>query len=374
MATGPDAPKFGGQGEAIKRDGAGNVVPDDDATAAAYVEFERREAQEIVKGLRGEEVGSLIYDIPHGANPEKNPDAVIDCGHAVCKYKTDGKYHVHVVGVSVGGIDEISRIYESIQVWTDEPKRIHREGRYYWRCRAVALDAITGTMKPAFAEQPEGSFDSNRSGDDMRSTFPPRIAERKAKRNAVQEILPQPLLNKIKQWGREGKDVFDSQEVERLIQSLGISRRSRPPRYLLNPITGQIAVAMTADAQVLTTGTRPALSALPPDANTVLDQAEQAMQDESTPMPQEPAPTPEVRTGPTAPGSKKASEKQRRMLFAISKQAGVPDEVFRAYLTQEFAIESTRDLAMKDVDTVKEFLEAFVPKEKKIAPDEDLPF
>ncbi|MFH1605439.1 MAG: hypothetical protein ABIH03_16205 [Pseudomonadota bacterium] len=378
---GPEAPKFGGK--AIKRDPQGNVVPDDDPVAAAYAELERRETEEIVRGLRGEEVGSLIYNIPHGANPEKNPDAIIDCGHEGCPYAAKHKPHVHVVGINVGGIDEVSRIYEGIQVWAEEPSRIHRDGRYYWRCRAVALDTITGTMKPAFAEQPEGAFDSNRSGDDMRSTFPPRIAERKAKRNAVQEILPQPLLNKIRQMGREGKKSFEPAEAERLIASLGISRRNRPPRYLMNPITGEIAVALSSEARVLASGSRPSAPMSLPTPDEPTEEWPQAKSTEEAPAP--PRETPARASTPPrsepAPqkqgGGRCASEKQRKMLFAISKEKNVPQDVLKAYMQEEFGITSTDQLQMRDVDAVKQWLEGFgVPAQPQTDDDfgDDVPF
>ena len=58
-----------------------------------------------------------------------------------------------------------------------------------------------------------------------------------------------------------------------------------------------------------------------------------------------------------------ATEKQRKMLFAKCRSAGVTEDELKAYLWEKFKIESTKDLRWQDIDTVVKWIDAYVPQD-----------
>jgi len=354
--VGPEAPKIKGAVQ-MKQDSNGTWVPDDNPTAAAYAEMERRETEEIIRGLTGQEIQAYLYDIPF--KDEKR--GVVECNTpGYCKYRERKIKHVHVQGVGAEGMDEIARIYEGVQaVNVGQTQRIHRNGRYYYVAHAVALDCITGNMRTASAEQPETEADV-RSGKDARASFAPRIAERKAIRNAIGAILPRPLINKLKEWAAEGKQTFSPAEAERLITALGVSRRNRPMRCLLNPVTGLPAVAVNPNVNMLA-AVPSAPQALPAQDLGALPPAE--------PAPEAPAQKPERPRGRR--GGRKISSKQLKMLYAVRMEKGVPEDVYREYLSENFGVASDKDLSMSDVDAVRSWLEHYPAAGAQFEPGDD---
>jgi len=366
MPVGPDAPRLGGQqAEAQDQDGAPIEVTVEDPTASAYSEMERRESAEIMRGLTGQEISAMTYDIPFRDRDQKQ-GGVVECSTpGWCKYRDKERVpHVHVQGIGAQGMDEIKRIYEGIQVVvTVKPHRVHKRNKYYWEAEAVALDCFTANMTTASATQPEVDFDSNRKGNDPRAEFAPRIAERKAKRNAVGELIPQAIQNALKKWASEGKTLFTPEEAQRLIDSFGYNRKQRPIRCMLDPKTGTLIAAASPQVQVLSSGgaaTAPALPAAP-------------VGDLPSPPPAKSPPPKKPPSGKKASGEpkkgRKATEKQSKMLFAVMKKNYVPENEFQDFLIEAFDIDDSRKILSKDVDAAKKWLENYIPGEAPATPD-----
>lgn len=71
---------------------------------------------------------------------------------------------------------------------------------------------------------------------------------------------------------------------------------------------------------------------------------------------------PEIdKTLPLAPSKDLASDKQRKMLFARSRNLGISEEELKQYIGYKFKIESTKDLRWKDVDDVVKWIDSHDP-------------
>jgi hypothetical protein len=362
---GPDSPKLKDQpGDATGPDGKPIEAQwDGDPTAAAYAVMEQKETEQIIRGLSGQELSDFIYNIPFKTPKEKG--GRVECKAEHCKYRDQDIPHLHVTGIGAGGMDEIRRIYEGVQVVIlGKPERTHQKNKYVWRARAVALDCITGNMTTADAVQPETTADANRDAADPRAHFAPRIAERKAKRNAVGEILPQVFMNKIKEWALEGKRLFTAEDAERLITSLGYSRKHRQMRCMLDPTTGALVMSTTPGTPVLGSGMATGAAPLPLPPKELPP----AKPPESEP---EPAPEPEK---PQRAKAGMATKKQQKMFFAIFKDRNVDQGEFRAFLQEKFGSTRTEDVPKDAVDMVKKWLEDWAPAEASEPPTEESPF
>lgn len=65
---------------------------------------------------------------------------------------------------------------------------------------------------------------------------------------------------------------------------------------------------------------------------------------------------------PSAPSGKgMASEKQRKMIFAKCKQAGISEDELKTFIWNKFQIESTKDLRWQDIDVVLQFIDNIPP-------------
>lgn len=205
-----------------------------------YALMDKRDADQIVAGITGQEISELLYLIPFGVKDDDygKKDYGSDF-HKVCSYCRKGqKKHVHVVGVSVTGIDEVARIYQGIQRAIIETKRIHRDGKYWWISRAAALDSFTVSGATASAEQP---CIMRRGSEDARADLDRVIAERKAERNAVRKLLPQFFLAGLQKMAWQGIKTFEAKDVKRLVTSLGEDRSNMTPRASLIP--GMVALS-----------------------------------------------------------------------------------------------------------------------------------
>lgn len=63
--------------------------------------------------------------------------------------------------------------------------------------------------------------------------------------------------------------------------------------------------------------------------------------------------------------SGKASDKQRAMIFAKCKSAGITEDELRSFLREKWKIESTKDLSWKNIDDVLAWIKAFSPDENE---------
>jgi hypothetical protein len=209
----------------------------------AFVEIERLENEAIARGISGAELGDFLYSLPF-----KSDFGVVECRVPDCKYQKKGYKHIHQTGVSAAGIDEIARIYEGIQAFAIDHQKIRKDGKYYIRSTAMARDVYTGNLRTAIAEQP---CTSKRGAGDPRASFDEVIADRKAVRNAIRQILPQALMAKILQWAKEGKRSFTEDDAQRLIDSIGASRRNRTPKFFLSGVETSMALLSQPSPEAL---------------------------------------------------------------------------------------------------------------------------
>jgi hypothetical protein len=187
--------------------------PEDLATEA-FAEMDRLDEQAIVAGVQGREIATLLYNLPFKFDYGRK-----DCGVQGCKYQREGTPHVHVVGVSAQGMNEIARIYGGISRKIISCSRIHHNGKYYWQAKAVAEDILNGGSAEAEVMQPDEM--KRGAGGDMRSLFPQIIAQTKAERNAMRKLLPQFLLKGLAEMAQRGDKTFSEVAAKRLVSSLG---------------------------------------------------------------------------------------------------------------------------------------------------------
>lgn len=202
---------------------------------AVFAEMDRRDEDQIIRGITGQEIGDLLYLIPFKDNKGRGR---VDYGpeyHELCSYcrnaGKDPKPHVHVTGVGIHGVNEVARLYRGIQRKITKCEKVTKDGRYYWRATAVAFDAYSCNASEATVDQPVDSQD--RSSDDPRGDFARITAESKAKRNAMRDILPQFLLRGLQRMAESGQTTFTEADAKRLIDSLGESRENAIARFSL---------------------------------------------------------------------------------------------------------------------------------------------
>lgn len=202
-------------------------------TQDSYQEMDRRDEEQIRASLTGRAAKvELLYLIPFGSKDKGR----IDYGkkyHAICSYcRKQTKKHVHTVGVSVQGIDEIARIYGGIHRKILGAKKLHEGGKYKWLAEAAAMDIHNGNGASATAEQ---VCTMRRGQDDSRADLDRVIAERKAERNAVRKLLPQSLILELQNRGDAGNLSFTPKEVKAYMLENELDREEKKAKYSLYP-------------------------------------------------------------------------------------------------------------------------------------------
>ena len=198
-----------------------------------YQEMDKRDEEQIRASLTGRAAKvELLYLIPFGSKE----DGRIDYGkryHDSCSYcRNKTKKHVHTIGISVQGVDEIARIYGGIHRKILGAKKLHTEGKYKWLAEAAAMDIHNGNGASATAEQ---VCTMRRGRDDSRADLDRVIAERKAERNAVRKLLPQGLMLMLQNRGDQGNLSFTPGEIKGYMKENEMDREEKKAKYSLYP-------------------------------------------------------------------------------------------------------------------------------------------
>lgn len=186
-----------------------------------YRHMDKLDEEAIIAGMSGQTFEHMTYNIPF-----KSEKGRANCGVPGCWYEKKGFNHTHAVGVGIMGINEVRRVYGGIQCMVVENIQVRRDGRRWWKCTALAVDVLMKNASRRTIWQPITDVAAAKAQDkDMRSDFSPTIAESKAMRNAIKDLLPQTLLIGIAELGRKGKKTFTEDDVRKIIMGFGGASR-----------------------------------------------------------------------------------------------------------------------------------------------------
>jgi len=175
-------------------------------SAEIFQLMEARDEQQMMQAIMGVYAKEYVYDIPfRGGNVAK-------CNTPNCSLMKADKPHTHVRGLSWSGIKEARRIFKGIDTReVSKPVIVEEDGKKFYESSATAVDLRTGNCTTVFKRQP--LLKKKRTGEYITDEFAYEIVQSKAKRNAIAELLPQPLVRAwIDDWIKGTKD-FDPQTV-----------------------------------------------------------------------------------------------------------------------------------------------------------------
>ncbi len=167
--------------------------------------MESRDEDQMMKEVMGVFSKEYVYDIPFkGGNSSKC--STPGCGFA---NKTN---HTHVRGLSWSGVKEARRIFKAIDTReVSKPVIINHDGKQFYECKVTAVDLRTGNVTTTYKRHP--LMKARRDGSLMEDPYAFEVVQSKAKRNAISELLPQPLVRGwIGDWVKGKKD-FDPQRA-----------------------------------------------------------------------------------------------------------------------------------------------------------------
>lgn len=190
--------------------------------AEVFMLMNSRDENQIMRELMGHFSEEYVYDIPF-----RNSDGTT----------------THARGLSWSGIKEARRLYGGIDVDIIEGPTLHgdpSDESSFYTCKARAKDLKTGNATTAAYRQK--LWGKRKGGGVYQIEFAFEFAQSKAKRNAIAELLPQPL---VKAWINdyvEGKPSFDPHRVIELqegdIEVRENKKPSSPPRSSSPPPQG----------------------------------------------------------------------------------------------------------------------------------------
>lgn len=193
--TGVTVPGLGGIGGAALEQGKTAMRTHGD-NAEVFLLMNSRDEAQIMRELTGVFSKEYVYAIPF-----KNADGST----------------THAEGLSWAGIKEARRLYGGIDVDIIEGPDLHgdpNDNSSFYTCKARAKDLRTGNATTAAYRQK--LWGKKRGGGFYQIEFAYEFAQSKAKRNAIAELLPQPL---VKAWisdFKAGKEDFDPTRVKEL--------------------------------------------------------------------------------------------------------------------------------------------------------------
>jgi len=192
--------------------------------------MEARDEEQMLKEVMGVFSSEYVYDIPFkGGNTSK-------CSTPGC-YMANKVNHTHVRGLSWSGIKEARRIFKAIDTReVSKPVIIDHDGQQFYECKVTAVDLRTGNVTTTFKRHP--LMKKKKDGSLMEDPYAFEVVQSKAKRNAISELLPQPLVRGwIGDWVNGKKD-FDPKRAMEMeegkdyeVKKESKARTSSKPRY-----------------------------------------------------------------------------------------------------------------------------------------------
>jgi len=175
-------------------------------SAEIFQLMEARDEVQMMQEVMGVYSKEYIYDIPFKGG------TVSKCDTPNCRLMKAGTAHTHVRGLSWSGIKEARRIFKGIDTReVSKPVIVDQDGKMYYESSATAVDLRTGNCTTVHKRQPLKK--KKRSGEYIEDEFAYEIVQSKAKRNAIAELLPQPLVRGwIQDWIKGTKN-FDPKRV-----------------------------------------------------------------------------------------------------------------------------------------------------------------
>ena len=167
--------------------------------------MESRDEQQMLEEVMGVFSKEYVYDIAFkGGNTSK-------CSTPDC-YMANKKNHTHVRGLSWSGVKEARRIFKAIDTReVSKPIIIEHDGKQFYECKVTAVDLRTGNVTTTYKRHPLKK--QRKDGSFMEDPYAFEVVQSKAKRNAISELLPQPLVRGwIGDWVN-GKKNFDPARV-----------------------------------------------------------------------------------------------------------------------------------------------------------------
>jgi len=175
-------------------------------SAEIFQLMETRDEQQMLQEIMGVYAKEYVYDIPFKGG------TVSKCDTPNCPLMKAGTAHTHVRGLSWSGIKEARRIFKGIDTReVSKPAVVDQDGKKFYESSATAVDLRTGNCTTVFKRQP--FLKKKRTGEYIEDEFAYEIVQSKAKRNAIAELLPQPLVRGWIQDWIKGKKDFDPKRV-----------------------------------------------------------------------------------------------------------------------------------------------------------------
>lgn len=185
-------PSLGGLAGSALEQGKGAMLTHGDS-AEVFLLMNQRDEDQIMRELMGHFSKEYVYDIPFN--------------------NSDGTT-THAKGLSWAGIKEARRLYGGIDVDIIEGPDLHgdpSDANSFYTCKARAKDLKSGNATTAAYRQK--LWGKRKGGGVYQIEFAYEFAQSKAKRNAIAELLPQPL---VKAWiddFSKGRESFDPRRV-----------------------------------------------------------------------------------------------------------------------------------------------------------------
>lgn len=175
-------------------------------SAEIFQLMETRDEQQMLQEIMGVYAKEYVYDIPFRGG------TVSKCDTPNCPLMKAGTAHTHVRGLSWSGIKEARRIFKGIDTReVSKPAMVEVDGKKFYESSATAVDLRTGNCTTVFKRQ--SLLKKKKSGEFIEDEFAYEIVQSKAKRNAIAELLPQPLVRGWIQDWITGKKDFDPKRV-----------------------------------------------------------------------------------------------------------------------------------------------------------------
>lgn len=177
-------------------------------SAEIFQLMEARDEVQMMQEVMGVYAKEYVYDIPFKGG------TVSKCDTPNCPLMKAGTAHTHVRGLSWSGIKEARRIFKAIDTReVSKPVVVDQDGKKFYESSATAVDLRTGNCTTVFKRQP--FMKKKRTGEFIEDEFAYEIVQSKAKRNAIAELLPQPLVRGwIQDWIKGKKDFDPTKAIE----------------------------------------------------------------------------------------------------------------------------------------------------------------
>ncbi len=188
--------------------------------------MEARDEDQMLQEVMGVFSKEYVYDIPFKGG------SISTCSTPGCQLAKRKENHTHVRGLSWSGIKEARRIFKAIDTReVSKPIIVEHDGKQYYECKVTAVDLRTGNVTTTYKRHP--LMKKRKDGSLMEDPYAFEVVQSKAKRNAISELLPQPLVRGwIGDWVAGKKD-FDPKRAVDLKEGEGFEvekeSKGRPP-------------------------------------------------------------------------------------------------------------------------------------------------